>query len=158
MKIKLNNAKPSETLYENAPLHKAVSIITSKHLAALPVINEQGLFVGVIGVHDLLEMLLPQTARAALAENAEGVPELSPRDGSVEELRRKLLLMSDTTVGKLTKRDVPVIYPDSSVIEVMLLLLREDDEVAMIDRETHKFICMISALDLLHTLNEGLGK
>lgn len=158
MKIKMNNAKPSDTLYENAPLHKAVSILTSKHLAALPVINEQGLFVGVIGVGGLLEMLLPQSLRTALAENAEDVPDLSARDSSIEELRRKLALLSDTTVGKLTNRNVPVIYPDSTVMEVMLLLLRQEDEVAMIDRETHKFICMVSELDLLHTLNDGLGK
>jgi CBS domain-containing protein len=158
MKIKMNNTKPTDTLYENAPLHKAVSILLNKHMAALPVISEHGLFVGVIGVNGLLAMLLPQGVRTALAENAEDVPEISAKDSSIEELRRKLVLMSDTTVGKLTKRNVPVIYPDSTVVEVMLLLLRQEDEVAMIDRESNKFICMVSALDLLHTLNDGLGK
>ncbi len=154
MKIKMNGAKPTDTLYENAPLHKAVSIITSKHLAVLPVINEQGVFVGIIGVNSLLEMLLPQAVRTAQLANDEE----SLSDNNVAELRRKLSLMSNTTVGSLAKRDVPVIYPDSPLLDAVLLLLDGGDEVAMVDRETRKFICMVSALDLLHTVNEGVGK
>lgn len=158
MKIKLNDPKPSETLYENAPLHKAISLITSKRLAALPVLNEQGMFVGIIGVNGLLEMLLPVAVRSALAESEDLIPGLSFMDDNMNELRNRLAHLSSTTVGSLAKRDVPVIYPDSPVMEAVLLLLRGEDEVAMIDRETHKFICMVSALDLLHTLNEGVAK
>jgi len=156
MKIKMSNAKPSDTLYENAPLHKAVSIITGKHLSALPVINENGLFVGVVGVNSLLETLLPQAVRTALATNDEDIPELSQKDNNIDELRKRLALMSDATVGKLAKRDVSVIYPDTPVMEVVILLLRGENDVAMVDRETHKFICMVSSLDLLHTLNEAV--
>lgn len=158
MKIKMNSPKSSDTLYENAPLHKAVSIITSKRLAALPVINEQGKFVGIIGVNGLLELLLPQAVRSALAEDGDNVPDLSFMDDNMAELKNRLTHMAETPVGTLAKRDAAVIYPDSPVMEAVLLLLRGEDEVAMIDRETHKFICMVSALDLLHTLNEGLGK
>lgn len=158
MKIKINGAKPSDTLYENAPLHKAVAIITSKRLAALPVINEQGKFVGIIGVNGLLEMLLPKSVRSALVDNPDAVPGLSFMDDNMDELRNRLAQLSETTVGALAKRDAPFIYPDSPVMEAVLLLLRGEDDVAMIDRETHKFICMVSALDLLHTLNEGLDK
>ena len=158
MKIKICGTKPSDTLYENAPLHKAVSLITSKRLAALPVINEQGMFVGIIGVNGLLEMLLPKAVRSALAGNHDSVPGLSFMDDNMNELRDRLASLSDVTVGKLAKRDAPVIYPDSPVMEAVLLLLRGEDDVAMVERETHKFICMMSALDLLHTLNEGVEK
>ena len=91
-----------------------MSIITSKRLAALPVINEQGKFVGIIGVNALLEMLLPQAVRSALADNADNVPSFS---------------FMDDNMGKLAKRDAPVIYPDSPVMEVVLLLLRAEDVV-----------------------------
>jgi len=158
MKIKINGARPSDTLYENTPLHKAVSIITSKRLAALPVINEQGKFVGIIGVNGLLEMLLPKSIRSALAGNNDSVPGLSFMDDNMDELRNRLAHLTETTVGSLAKRDAPVIYPDSPVMEAVLLLLRGEDDVAMVDRETHKFICMVSALDLLHTLNEEVAK
>lgn len=158
MKIRICGAKQSDTLYENAPLHKAVSIITSKRLAALPVVNEQGVFVGIIGVNGLLEMLLPKAVRSALAKNDDTIPSLSFMDDNMDELRGRLANLSDATVGSLAKRDVPVIYPDSPVMEAVLLLLRGEDDVAMIERETHKFICMVSALDLLHTLNEGVDK
>jgi CBS-domain-containing membrane protein len=158
MKIKICGGKPAETLYENAPLHKAVSVITSKRLAALPVINEQGMFVGIIGVNGLLEMLLPKSVRSALADNDDTIPSLSFMDDNMDELRVRLANLSDVTVGKLAKRDVPVIYPDSPVMEAVLLLLRGEDEVALVERETRKFMCMVSALDLLHTLNEGVGK
>lgn len=158
MKIKMSGPKSSDTLYENAPLHKAVSIITAKRLAALPVINEQGKFVGIIGVNGLLEMLLPQAVRASLSENNDTVPGLSFMDDNMDELRIRLARMSDATVGSLAKRDAPVIYPDSPVMEAVLLLLRGEDDVAMVERETHKFICMVSALDLLHTLNEEVAK
>lgn len=158
MKIKMNGPKPSDTLYENAPLHKAVSIITSKHLSALPVINEQGVFVGIIRVKSLLEMLLPQAVRSALVADNANDPILTSMDDNIDELRNRLTQMSGTTVGKLAKRDVPVIYPDSSLMEVILLLLRSEDDVTMVDRETHKFICMVSSLDLLHTINATAAK
>jgi CBS-domain-containing membrane protein len=158
MKIKMNGDKPSDTLYENAPLHKAVSIMTAKHLSALPVINEQGVFVGIVGVKILLEMLLPQAIRSALAADDVNVPGLSSMADNIDELRKRLALMSDSMVGKLAKRDVPVIYPDSPVMEAILLLLRGEDDVAMVDRETHKFICMVSSLDLLHTINAAASK
>ena len=158
MKIKMNGPQQTDTLYENAPLHKAVSIITAKRLAALPVIDEHGKFVGVIGVNSLLEMLLPQAVRTALAADADNVPSLSFMDDNMAELKNRLAHMAETPVGTLAKRDAPVIYPDSPVMEAVLLLLRGEDEVAMVDRETHKFICMVSALDLLHTLNEGVAK
>ncbi len=158
MKFKMSSDKVCESLYENAPLHKAVSIITSKRLAALPVINEEGKFVGIIGVNGLLEMLLPKAVRSALTDNADNVPSLAFMDDNMDELRNRLAHMAATPVGTLAKRDVSVIYPDSPVMEAVLLLLRGEDEVAMVDRETHKFICMVSALDLLHTLNDGDGK
>lgn len=158
MKIKMNGPKSSDTLYENAPLHKAVSIITSKRLAAVPVINEQGRFVGIVGVNGLLEMLLPKAVRSALVEDDDSVPGLSFMDDNMDELKIRLAHMAETPVGTLAKRDVPVIYPDSPVMEAVLLLLRGEDEVAMVDRDTHKFICMVSALDLLHTLNEEVDK
>lgn len=158
MKIKMNGPKSSDTLYENAPLHKAVSIITSKRLAALPVINEQGKFVGIIGVNGLLEMLLPRAVRSALAANVDNVPGLSFMDDNLDELKNRLAHMAETTVGALAKRDAPVIYPDSPVMEAVLLLLRGEDDVAMVERDTHKFICMVTALDLLHTLNEEVAK
>lgn len=158
MKIKMSGPKSTDTLYENAPLHKAVSIITGKRLAALPVINEQGRFVGIIGVNGLLEMLLPQAIRSALAADSDSVPGLSFMDDNMDELKLRLKNSAEVTVGKLAKRDAPVIYPDSPVMEAVLLLLRGEDEVAMVERETHKFICMVSALDLLHTLNEEVAK
>ena len=155
MKFKMSSDKPCDSLYENAPLHKAVSIITSKRLAALPVLNEQGKFIGTIGVNALLEMLLPKSVRSALAEDNDTIPSLSFMDDNMDELKNRLKHLSNATVGSLAKRDAPVIYPDSPVMEAVLLLLRGEDDVAMVDRETHKFICMVSALDLLHTLNEG---
>jgi CBS-domain-containing membrane protein len=158
MKIKMNGPKSSDTLYENAPLHKAVSILTSKRLAAVPVINEQGKFVGIIGVNGLLEMLLPQAVRSALAASGDTVPSLSFMDDNMDELRNRLAGLSEATVGSLAQRDAPVIYPDSPVMEAVLLLLRGEDDVAMVERDTHKFISMVSALDLLHTLNEGVAK
>lgn len=157
MKIKMCSQKSSETLYENAPLHKAVSMITSKRLAALPVINEHGIYVGIIGVNGLLEMLLPKAVRSALEKNNDSIPGLSFMDDNMEELRSRLVHLSEATVGSLAKRDAPVIYPDSPIMEAVLLLLRGEDEVAMVDRETHKFICMVSSYDLLHTLNEGVS-
>jgi CBS-domain-containing membrane protein len=158
MKIKMNGAKPTDTLYENAPLHKAVSIITSKHLAALPVINEQGVFVGIIGANSLLALLLPPAEHTAHATKEKDITGLSLRNNNIAELRRRLSLMSNVTVGKLANRDVPVIYPDSPLMDAVLLLLDGGNEVAMVDRETRKFICMVSALDLLHTVSEGAGK
>ncbi len=158
MKIKMSGPKSPDTLYENAPLHKAVSIITGKRLAALPVINEQGKFVGIIGVNGLLEMLLPKAVRSALAANEDNVPGLSFMDDNMDELKNRLAHMAETPVGTLAKRDAPVIYPDSPVMEAVLLLLRGEDDVAMVERDTHKFICMVSALDLLHTLNEEVAK
>jgi len=155
MKIKMCSQKSSDILHENDPLHKAVSIITSKRLAALPVIDEKGKFVGIIGVNGLLAMLLPQSVRSALAESDDSIPGLSFMDDNIDELRNRLEHLTDTPVGKLAKRDAPVIYPDSPVMESVLLLLRGEDDVAMVERKTHKFICMVSALDLLHTLNEG---
>ena len=92
------------------------------------------------------------------AANSDSVPGLSFMDDNMEELRIRLKHLSETPVGSLAKRDAPVIYPDSPVIEAVLLLLRGEDDVAMVDRETHKFICMVSALDLLHTLNEEIAK
>ncbi|HQS57413.1 MAG: hypothetical protein B7Y56_08070 [Gallionellales bacterium 35-53-114] len=158
MKIKMSGPKSSDTLYENAPLHKAVSIITSKRLAALPVLNEQGVFVGIIGVNGLLEMLLPKAVRTALATDADTIPGLSFMDDNMDELRNRLAQMAETPVGSLAKRDAPLIYPDSPVMEAVLLLLRGEDDVAMVERDTHKFICMVSALDLLHTLNEEVAQ
>lgn len=99
MKIKMNGPKSSDTLYENAPLHKAVSIITSKRLAALPVINEQGKFVGIIGVNGLLEMLLPKAVRAALADNDDTVPGLSFMDDNMDELKNRLVRMAETRLA-----------------------------------------------------------
>lgn len=158
MKLKMNGLKSSDSLLENTPLYQAVSIITNKRLAALPVINELGRFVGIIGVNGLLEMLLPQAVRSALATRGDMVPSLSFMDDNIDELRNRLARISGSTVGSLAKREVQVIYPDSPVMEVVLVLLRGEDEVAMVERETHKFICMVSALDLLHTLNEEVAK
>lgn len=152
------NCRVFEKLHELDPLSKAIKIITEKRLAALPVVNDRDELIGVIGVNGLLEMLLPRAIRAALDLDSNAVPNLSFMDNNLNELRDRLREISDTPVGKLAKRDVLVIYPDSPVMETVLLLLRGEDDVPMVERETRKFRCMVSALDLLQTLQQEAGK
>lgn len=152
------NCRTIDTLNEHDSLGKAIALITGKRLAALPVVNDRNEFVGTIGVNGLLEMLLPRAIRAVLERDGSAVPDLAFMGDNINELRDKLRDMSDTPVGKLAKRDVPVIYPDSPVMEAVLLLLRGEDDVPLVERETRKFRGMVSALDLLHMLQQGAGK
>lgn len=152
------NCRIIDTLNERDPLSKAIALITGKRLAVLPVVNDSNELVGTICVNGLLEMLLPRAIRAALDIDGNAVPNLSFMDDNLIELRDRLRNMLDTPVGKLAKRDVPVIFPDSPVMEAVLLLLRGEDDVPLVERQTRKFRGMVSALDLLHTLQQEADK
>ena len=85
---------------------------------------ERGEFAGIIGVNGLLEILLPQAARTALSADNDTAAELSFSDNSMNELLGRLAHLSEVTAGKLAKRDVPEIRPDSPVTEAVFTVAR----------------------------------
>ncbi len=46
-----------ETILENEPIKKAVSVLAENRFRALPVINRTGKLVGIVTTHDLIDML-----------------------------------------------------------------------------------------------------
>jgi CBS domain-containing protein len=145
-------------LRETDSLSVAIRVLTENRLSALPVVNERDELVGTIGVNGLLEKLLPRSILAVLERGDDVMPHLSFMADNTDELSDKLHELADMPVGELADRNAPVIYPDSPAMEAVLLLLRGEDDVPVVERETRKFRCMVSALDLLHTLQEGVAK
>ena len=134
--------RPTDTVATGA------DYILKHRLRHVPVVDEQGRYVGTFSIYSLLRLALP---KAVIMD--EGLVDVSFVHETTENLAQRLGERSHEPVANWLSKDDPVMYPDTPTMEVMLLMLRgRTTSVPVVDKQSHRLEGIISFWDVLEKL------
>jgi len=120
---------PVVTIPVEARVSEAARLMADKHLKRLPVVDKQGMLVGIVSRTDVL------TTVASVA--------------SVEEELPAALVLAPHTAGDLMFRDVPTVSPDTPLNEVLDKLIATPLRRIVVVDESRRVLGIILDADLL---------
>ncbi|HRX61599.1 MAG TPA: CBS domain-containing protein [Candidatus Competibacter sp.] len=147
MKAKLIMNPNPMTLRPTDTVATAAERILKHHLRHLPVIDEQGRYLGTFSVYSLLKLTLP---KAVLDEH--GLDNVSFVTESLDDLAQRLGGRRDEPVKNwLNVHEVA--HPDTLAMKIMLLMLEgRTTSVPVVDKTDGRLEGIISFWDVLEKL------
>lgn len=125
----------------------AAQYMLAHHLRHLPVVDEEGRYLGIFGIFSLLQLTMPK----AVMVNG-GLEDVSFLSGGLPELRGRLQEHADELVIDSLRQDVPTVSPDTPLIETVLLLLRTRMALPVVIEETGRLVGTISSWEALNRI------
>lgn len=127
---------------------EALETLQQYEIRTAPVVNAKGMLVGMFGLHTLMQGLLPVAAQIEGGlEGLDFVVDGTP--GAAKRIRK----LAPRKVGDFMDENVVVLHPDSSMMEAILLLAKNESPIAIVEEDSQKFVGLVSeqsCLDLLY--------
>ncbi|WP_217353854.1 CBS domain-containing protein [Ruegeria arenilitoris] len=141
------------TIHPDESIATAFNIIRDSRARFLPVVEDDGTYVGVFTAPTLLKLILPKAATIGLNDDASRVPIESlsfmnlTRDDFDQQLER---LKTEKVRDNMSRpTNIPVAAPDTPVMEGIFLIYKFKRHVILVEPETKRFVGTVSANSLL---------
>jgi len=138
------------SLRDTDTVREATRRMLQTRVSDLPVVDASGKLQGMLKLERLLAVVLP---RACLIDH--GVPDLGFVSDTLEDLRARMREIEDKPVKEFVINAAHVIHPDTSPLEVVLMLYRGANNIPVIARDSGKLVGMAAARDVLAALQGG---
>ena len=125
--------RPSNTLGE------AASLILRHRFRNVPVIDDEGRYLGVVGANCLLHFVLP---RAATME--EGLEHLPFVNATLADLQERWREAVDRPVTECMDTTIETVHPDTSLAETLLTLYHNRTSLPVVDPQTGRLVGIVS--------------
>ena len=109
----------------------------------LPVIDDEGRYLGIFGVNCLLRLVLPKAA--VMERGLEGVSFIHE---TLADLHDRLREVQHQPVSLCMNTEVATVPPDKPLVETLLILYRTKTSIPVIEPETGKLLGVISYWDV----------
>lgn len=130
--------KATETVRQGARL------IMARRYRNIPVVDEQGRYLGVFGVGCLLRAILPKAV--VLEQGLSSVPYVTD---TLKDLRRRLAEVEDEPVTMCMSTDATAVPPDTQLVETLLILYKTRSSIPVVEKDTGRLMGMISYFDVV---------
>lgn len=140
-------AKPPKVSGSDSVAAAARALI-GRRADALPVVDSEGCFIGMFGVHDLLALIVP---RVALAGDLR--PNLRFVGDDPGELRKKFAAVGKKHVSECCDRHAVTLHPETPAIEAIRLVCRGQVTLAVVERNTRKLVGIVSSWDAIRAVS-----
>ena len=137
-----------QTVGPEATVPTAFRLMKQFGMRNLPVVDDDGRFLGVFSTVHLIELLLPV---AATVEG--GLTDLSFVQDSLDDIRERYKNVENHKVGDFIESEhVPVVHTETSLVEAMLLLYKHRTHVTVVEESTNKVVGVITVNGILEAL------
>ena len=137
------------TLRHSDAVEQAVQALLDHHVPGLPVVDDQGRYLGIFSQCRLLGHLLP---KAATLDG--GLPDLAYVEESFADVRERFRNLKDQRVGDYLDTKVTVLHPDTSLMQAVLTLYRNQSLLPVVEKDTRKLVGVVSSWEALAALKE----
>lgn len=144
----LNTSYP--TLRDSDLISDATRLLLEHKRSALPVVDYAGRYLGIFSMHRLFSLLLP---KAVLIEG--GVSDLAFVSDPLEILCERMREHAAQPILDALVTDAPVVHPDTPLLEVVLLLYRNENDIPVVDEQDGRFLGMVAGTDLMSKISAG---
>lgn len=149
MKCETIMKTPPTHLYVDTTVGEAIDVLIERHMYNVPVVDRNDIFVGEISSRRLIGLLLPTSMTMDLGlKNVGFVRE------SHEELHSRLKKVKDHPISRYLATDIAVVYPDSPVIDALMLLYKKYIRIAVVDRGSRRLVGGISFITILRAIEK----
>jgi len=120
----------------------AIGYIMDNRYRNLPVVDDEGHYLGSFGVHCLLKNVLP---KAVLMKH--GLTSVPFVQQSLADLHNRLRELENNPVAMCMNTEAETVSPDTPLVESLLILYRNRDSLPVVDPESGKLLGVISYWD-----------
>ena len=129
-------------LHPDSTISMAIQYIMEKRYRNLPVVDDDGHFLGVFGVHCLLRLALP---KALVME--QGLDSADFVSDTLSDIHRRLNQYLDKPISTCMSDDILPVSPDMPLVETLLVLYRTRISLPVVDEDSRKLVGVISYWD-----------
>ena len=137
--------KPEQTVRE------AMDIFTERNIRSLPVIDNDGKFVGMFGLRHILLDLLPKSVSMQ-----DGLENLDFIQGSTPGVAKRLRKLYPQLVSEHMEKEPITIDESTALWEAVRIMAKYGSPIALIEQESNKFVGLISRQTLLRRLEREI--
>lgn len=138
-------------LAERDRVGEATRRMLADRVSDLPVVDAEGRLVGLFKLDRLFASLLPKAALLGY-----GMPDLAFVSDSLGQLRERMRGIEEAPVRDFVVKPDHVVHPDTSPLEVVLLLYKGANNIPVVTRDSGRLVGMAGARDVLAALH-GAG-
>ena len=120
----------------------AIGYIMENRYRNLPVVDDEGRYLGSFGVNCLLRNVLP---KAAVMK--QGLPSVSFVQETLSDLHNRLIEMEDKPISMCMSTDAETVSPDTPLVQTLLMLYHARHSLPVVDPESGKLVGVISYWD-----------
>lgn len=131
----------------------ATQQMLAHHVTDLPIVDASGRFLGMFKLERVLASLLPKAALIGI-----GMTDLAFVTNSVEEMRQHMRDIEHRRALEFLVGPGHTVGPQTSPLEIVLMLYRGANNVPVVAPETGKLVGMASARDILLCLHHDPAK
>lgn len=143
-------------LHPNDSVSKAFKLMRRHGVRYLPVVDEEGTYLGVFTSPTLIKLLLPRAVTINLGGKGtdKGLHNLGFFNIDEEDFQHQLEELRDELVQDYLSdpKNIPVTSPKTSIMEGILLLNKYKRHVILVKPKTQKFVGVVTINSVLQQL------
>jgi len=132
-----------KVLHTTDKISMGVHYIMKYRYRRLPVVDDEGCFMGVFGVSCLLRLVLPKAV--VMEKGLDTAPFV--RD-SLSDLHRRLKAVEDEPVSLCMRDEMVRVSPHTPLLETLLILHKTRASLPVVDPDSGKLVGVISYFDV----------
>ncbi len=121
----------------------AADHVMAQRCRRLPVIDEEGRYVGVFGINCLLRLVLP---KAVVMEN--GLETASFMRTTLSDLHRRFNEVKDEPINICMGEDAPTVAPDLPLVETLRILYKHMGSLPVVDPDDGRLLGVVTYWDV----------
>jgi len=138
---------PPTHLYVDSTVQEAIDLLVEHHMYNVPVVDRDEVFVGEISARRLMGLLLPVSLSME-----QGLKQTSFMRESLADIKRRLDAVKNHPIAPYVATDITVVYPDSPLIDALMLLFHKYIRIPVVDRNNGRLLGGISLITLLRAV------
>jgi CBS-domain-containing membrane protein len=138
------------SIQRHESVDRALRMLLENKLLALPVIGDNGRYLGMFLRSRLVAMLLPR-----IVQLEERLPEIGRLlevgflHDTLEDVQERFQKVAEHPVGDYAQTDTPVLRPDTPIMNAVLFLYRTRTYLPVVDEATGQLVGVVSTWDVL---------
>lgn len=141
------------TLRPTDTIEHAANCIMRLRYRSIPVVDENGCYLGMFGINCLLKQVIP---KAVFMKH--GLENISFIHESLEDLHDRFDEVKHEPISMCMNRDVKTIPPDAPLTETLLQLYNTHMSIPVVEEDTCKLLGMISYWDVGRKILASAGR
>jgi CBS domain containing-hemolysin-like protein len=134
----------------NAKLREVIDLMSTRHVQAVLVVDEQHRFVGEFSALQLAKILVPHSATGFIGDRPTTIA-----DETMADLVARLSPFLDRQVTDFVDHDIPTVHPKTPLTEALLLLRGGALRMPVTDGPDDTLVGAVSVLTVLRKVAQS---